>query len=101
MAETDGQEERAVTHIKLLVELLSLAYAIWLIWVMVPEHRRKLMAMRVMEVIRRLAERAASRTGEQAISLEARTGTENYVVPYVLSRMRDAAHDVYERVRYS
>jgi hypothetical protein len=94
-------EDRLARRLKLAAEALGLVYAIWMIWLMVPEHRRKLAIMRAMAVIRNGAGALASRTGTQAMSLEARTGTENYVVPYGFSLIRDKAGTWYERLRYS
>lgn len=98
----DKEEEDGLLRVlEVAARLLSLAYAAWLIWTLIPEHRRRLMIMRGMAGIRNGAARAASRTGAQAISLEARTGAENYLVPYALSRVREAASAAYEKLRYS
>ena len=94
-------EERAIMWMKVVAELLSLLYVIWMVWLMIPEHRRRLMAMRAMEAIRSGAERAASRAGAQAISLEARTGTENYHLPYGLSLLAGKAAKAYDKLRFA
>lgn len=94
-------EERVIVWLKLLAELLSLLYVIWMVWLMIPEHRRRLMVMQVMEAIRNGAEQLACRAGAQAISLEARTGHENYHLPYGLSLVANKAAKVYEKMRFA
>jgi hypothetical protein len=97
-----GEDEDALARrLKLAAEALSLVYAIWMIWVLVPEHRRKLAIMRITAGIQNTAGALASRTGTQAMSLEARTGRENYVLPYGFSLIREKAAAWYERLRYS
>lgn len=98
---TETAEEKLIRRLELAARAISLAYAIWMVWMLIPEHRQKMARMRVMEAIRKSAGRAASRAGAQAISLEARTGTEAYLLPYGLSVLRDKAAAAYERARYT
>lgn len=98
-------EDSTAEKLELAAKLLGLIYALmsvlFLIWTLIPNHQKRLLGMRAMEAIRSSAERLASRTGAQAISLEARTGSENYLVPYGLSLLRDKAAVAYEKLRYT
>lgn len=102
----DGtREDRLARRLELAAKTLGLVYGLaslaWLVWIMIPEHQRKLMAMRGTEAIRRGAERTACRTGHQAMGQELASGIENYALPYACSLVREKAAEVYERIRYS
>lgn len=100
----EGQEraeDRLIRRLELAAQLLGVGYSLWMVWTLIPEHRQRALLMRAMAAIRSSAARAACLTGAQAISLEARTGCENYVVPYGFSLIRDKAAAWYEKGRYS
>lgn len=88
-----------------LMRLIQLAYALVslgaVLWYLIPEHRKRLLAMKAADQTRRVTATLAFHTGARAISLEAACGVENYHVPYWLSRARDAAGRVYDKLRYT
>ncbi len=76
--------------------LLSLAYLLWMLWLMVPEHRKTALHMRLLrsssQVTSRLARHAAARSMERELV----TGLEQYEMSYWLARRAldlDAAYD--------
>lgn len=93
------------TRLDQAVKLASLAYMIasllWLAWALMPEHQRRETAMRLMGRLRDRARGAAKCTGRRAITLEARSGCENYGLPYLLSQLAEHASAAYERLRYT
>ena len=94
--------ERLLTRLRIATELAGLAYMIYVIWVLlVPEHRRRLILMAATARIRTAAGAAASRTGRQAMGLELRGHASNYQLPYRLSQVRDAAAQLYDKLRYT
>lgn len=105
MSASSEAAEEAAARIDLAVKVLGLAYTLmclaWLAWAMIPEHRRKLLMMRLAEATRRSASRTASRAGHQAMGLEISGCGANYSFPYVLSLTRDKAAAALERLRYS
>lgn len=92
-------------RVELAVRILGLAYTLlcllFLLWVMIPEHRRKLMMMRMAETTRKAAGQAACRAGHLAMGREISGLGESYSVPLALSVMRDKAAAAVERMRYS
>lgn len=98
-------EETAAIRLDLLAKLLSALYGLimigCLIWAMIPEHQKKLMLMRLAATARRTVEKAAFRSGHQAMGLEISGCGENYSFPYALSLLAEKAGQVYERMRYS
>lgn len=79
----------------------TLACLLLLVWMMIPEHRRRLTMMRMAEGTRKVAGRAAYRAGHLAMGQEISGCGENYNVPLVLSVCRDKAAAVVERMRYA
>lgn len=104
MSETDGTPEQD-ERLEKITKLLSLAYAmisvLWLLWILIPEHRRRLLMMHAAASLRQTAGRLACRTGHQAMGLELRVSVENYELPYRLSLVREWAAKVYEKLRYT
>lgn len=102
MSADSEPEERVQRRLQIATELLGLAYTIYVMWVLlIPEHQRRLVLMRVTEAIRSAAGRAAFRTGHRAMSLEISASVENYELPYRLSLVRDRAAVIYEKLRYT
>lgn len=97
-SEQDGSAQEAM---RLIAALLSLVYGVWMIWMIIPEHRKRLMLMRLSQAIRNCASRTACLTGQSAMSEEVRSGVRNYHLVYGLSLVRDQAASAYERLRYT
>jgi hypothetical protein len=96
------EEDPLIRRLEIAAKVVSLAYALWMVWMLVPAARKQRAAMRAAAGTRNAAGWLASRTGAQAIGLEARTGCEpSYLVPYGLSRLRERAEGWYERARTS
>ena len=94
--------ERLLTRLRIATELAGLAYMMYVMWVLlVPEHRRRLILMAIAQRTRKAAGAAASRTARQAMGLELRGRGSNYELPYRLSQLRDAAGQVYDKLRYT
>jgi hypothetical protein len=91
---TDAQ--RAEAWVKLATALM---YAGAMVWLVIPEHRRQLLIMRVILAARSLAHRVALRAGEASMAMELRTGRERYEMPYLLSVARDRLAAAYDRAR--
>lgn len=97
-----GREEQLRRRLQIATELLGLMYTLYVMWMLlVPEHRRRLLLMRLTATVKQAAGRAAFRTGHQAMGLELSVSVENYDLPYWLSRLRDRAAAVYDRLRYT
>ena len=96
------EQDPVARRLEIVARLLSLGYATWMLWTLVPEPRKRRMIMRAALAIQNCADWAASHTAAQAISLEATTGSEpSYALPYGFSRIREKAAAWYERARYS
>jgi len=99
------QDEDAARQLELATKILGLLYALislaWLMWMLIPEHRKRLWAMRAVQAIRQATGTLAFRTGHKAMGHELASSTENYALPYLLSVARDKAAAVYERLRYT
>jgi hypothetical protein len=94
-----SDEERLAQRIKLAEALMSLGLAMWCLWLMVPEHRRKLLRMKVLLSLRQRTGTAARRTGAASMRAELACGQENYVLPYGLSLAREQLTVLYDRAR--
>jgi len=100
----DGQEEaleKAAQVMGLAYATLSLAYLLWMLWMHIPEHRRRLLLMITVNRADRFLGRLAFRTGHQAMGREISGQGQNYGLPLVLSAARDKAAAAYEKLRYS
>lgn len=102
MSESDSDETGSTT-LETAARILSLLYAlmsvVWLIWILIPEHQRRLMAMGAARTLERSAWRTASRAGRQAMGLELSGRGTSYQLPYLLSRLAVTAERVYEKLR--
>ena len=101
----DLDEGAAAPRLEMVAQILSLAYAVisilWLIWILVPEHQRRLWAMKAANRTRQVMGTLAFRTGHQAMGLELASSVENYRLPYLLSVARDRAAAFYNKLRYT
>jgi hypothetical protein len=102
---SDSDQQSAADRLDLAVKLLSLLYAVislvWLLWMLTPEHQRRAWAMAAAAATERKARAVSRSTGRQAITLEARSGCENYGLPYALGLLAERAHRAYDRLRYT
>lgn len=100
--ETSSQNEQLLTWLRIATELLGLAYMIYVMWsLLIPEHQRRQLMMRLMASIRNSAGKAAFRTAQQAMGLEIKGRGTNYELPYRLSLLREWAHREYDKLRYT
>lgn len=103
----DGEEPRdeTIRRLEMTAKILSLVYALislmFLLWALIPEHRKRLMAMKVAKTIEQSAWRTAFRAGHQAMALELSGHGTNYELPYRLSQVADKAGKAYEKLRYT
>lgn len=101
MSNSSERESSVQEVTRLIAALLSLVYAVWMIWMIIPEHRKRLFLMRLSQVIQSGASWTACRIGELAIQEEARSGVRNYYLVYGVSLVREQAATAYERLRYT
>ena len=94
-----SDEERLAQRIKLAEAMAGLCLTGWMLWAMVPEHRRKLWRMTALSTLRRWTDCAARRTGAASMGAELSAGVENYALPYSLSLCRDRIGRAYDRAR--
>lgn len=98
--ETTPQDD-ALRKIEMAIKLLTLAYSLWIIWMMIPAHHKRLWAMRAVKTLERSAWRTAFRAGHQAMGLELRGRATSYELPYMLSLLGEKAGRAYEKLRYT
>jgi hypothetical protein len=93
------QDQAAEARLRLVVAMLSLAYSMWMIWLMIPKHQRQLLRMRVLLTAKTASGKCARRAGAAGIRAELSTGAENYALPYTLSQVRDWLGRAYDKTR--
>jgi hypothetical protein len=102
--ETTPQDD-ALRKLEMAEKVLSLAYALMsivlLLWMLIPEHKKRLMAMQVIKTLERNAWQTAFRAGHQAMGLELRGRATSYDLPYRLSLLGEKAGRAYEKLRYT
>jgi hypothetical protein len=80
--------------------LLSLIYLAWLMWtVMLPEHRRQEMTMRLLKSCVRVTNRLGPRAAVPSLAREMATGSEQYAVPWAIARTGLWLDDRYQQAR--
>ena len=84
---------------ELIQALLGIGLSLWMLWIMVPQHRRQLARMRLLESLRRSTAWAARRAGAASMRAELATQQQNYALPYSLSLLRDRLAAAYDRTR--
>jgi hypothetical protein len=99
-----ARDDEAARRLEMAARALSLIYAIivilFFLWSMIPEHRKRLMMMRLAQGTQRNASRAASLAGHQAMGLELSGHGERYELPYRLSIIAGKAGKAYDQMRY-
>ena len=87
-------------RLRLAYLVLCLAYMGWAVWaLMVPEHKRTELRLRLLRWSAQEMSRLARRTGAASMETELQTGAQLYGVPYHLSRARVALERAYDRAR--
>ena len=84
---------------ELIQALLGIGLSLWMLWIMVPQHRRQLARMRLLLSLRQSMGWAARRAGAASMRAELATQQQNYVLPYSLSLARDWLAAAYDRTR--
>lgn len=84
---------------ELVQALLGISLSLWMLWMMVPEHRRKLWRMRLLLTARRWMASAARLAGAGSMRAELASGHQNYALPYSLSLLREHFAALYDRAR--
>jgi hypothetical protein len=86
-----------------LQQLAAMALTLMAMWMMLPEHQRRLLVMRATVAVQRVAGRAARREGHAGMGSElaGRTGdaARSYLTAFHLSRARDRATRILEGMR--
>jgi hypothetical protein len=96
----NGEDTRPRDILASLYALLSLIYILWVMWaMMVPEHQKTAMRLRLLRSCARVTSRLARRTAALSVRHEVRTGQQAYGLPYALSLARDEFRDMYDRAR--
>ncbi len=88
-------EERA----RMIGVLAYLAYLTGVIWILLPEHKRQALMMRLAGRAEATARRSARRAAEASIGVEVRTGIQLYGVPLALGRLGDVFAELYRSGR--
>jgi hypothetical protein len=92
-------DDQYANRLKLLEAAAGLALTAWLLWSMIPDHRRQLWRMGLLSRLHRWTALAARRAAAASMAAELASGQENYTVPYGLSLLRDRFTTAYERAR--
>ena len=79
--------------------LLQLCISLWVIWEMIPSHRKRAMLMRAHLAGQKTTAACARRAGAASMRAELATGHAEYSVPLGLSRLRDAFGEAYDKAR--
>lgn len=100
MDNSPQHEEEGIPQILASLYLLvSLAYLLWMLWLMVPDHHKTMCRMRLLRSSSRVMSRLARHAGAASISRELATGLEQYGVPYRLARWSLELDAAYDRAR--
>lgn len=94
-----SEEEKRLAQVKMAEAMIGLALSLWMVWTLIPEHRRKLWRMGVLMRLQRLTGSAARRAGAASMRAELATGTENYHLAYGLALVREGLAAAYDRTR--
>jgi hypothetical protein len=99
MSESESESEREPVWPLVVLRLMYLLYVATVIWLSLPPHTRQAIRMRAAANLRTAAGGLARRAGEASMREELRSGRRLYSLPYLLSRVRDRAGELYERER--
>lgn len=92
-------DEEMAQRVKMIEAALSLGITLWVIWTLIPQHRRQLWKMSMLNRLQRWTGSAARRAGAASMRAELASGLENYHLTYALSLARERLADAYDRTR--
>ena len=99
MDSSSPQQEDTPRLLASLYLLLSLAYLVWMLWLMVPDHHKTMLRMRLLRSSSRVTSRLARHAGAASMSRELETGLEQYGLPYRLACWSIELDAAYDRAR--
>jgi hypothetical protein len=99
MDSSQAKDEATPRLLASLYLLLSLAYLVWMLWLMVPEHRKTALRMRLLRSSSLVTSRLARHAAARSMSRELDTGLQQYEVPYWLARRVLDLEAAYDRAR--
>jgi hypothetical protein len=94
-----SDEERMVQRVKLIEAALGLGLSMWMLWQMVPQHRRLEWRMRLLLRAQSLTGMCARRTAGLSMRAELATGRQDYTLPMAFSTLREGLAAAYDRAR--
>lgn len=100
MVEED-QDSRIETGAALLSLLYALVSVVWVMWIMIPAHRKRLIAMQLTWRLHQSARLAAFRSGHRAMGRELSGRAVSYELPYRLSLAAEESGRIYDKLRYT
>jgi hypothetical protein len=92
-------QDQLLIRVKLIEAMIGLGLSLYLLWIMVPEHRRQLLRMGLIARAERVTGSAARRAAALSMGAELATGEQNYGLPYLLSLAREQLAAAYDRAR--
>jgi hypothetical protein len=96
---TEPEETREARDPASLTRIAQLAYLGMIVWLMIPDHHRQLLRMRIIAAARAAAAGLARRAGVASMRAELDTGRQLYTLPYLLSRARVRLDRAYNHAR--
>ena len=93
----EPEQGAAERRLRLLYLTLCLGYLAWGLWLMVPEHRRVSLRLRLLRSSARVTNRIARHAGAASMGRELATGEQRYEVPLRLSLWRARLERAYGR----
>jgi len=91
--------DESPSTLQTLQRLLSLLVAIWLLWEMIPEHRRMAWRMAILRAAQEECWRASRGIGHLAMRAELAGDGQRYIISYALARAAERARAAYDRTR--
>ena len=79
--------------------ILCIGYLAWMAAMMLPEHRRQAIRLKLLWSCAQVTSRLARHTGRVSMRLELETGEQVYGMPLLLSLCRERAIHAYDRGR--
>lgn len=92
----EGPAERLIVALYLLA---SVAFTLWQIWEMLPQHQRTALRMRLLRSSAQATTAICRRAGAASLANEARTGRQDYGVPLRLGLASLALERAYDQAR--
>lgn len=95
-SQRDGQHDRTLATLYLLA---SVGLTLWQVWEMLPSHQQTAIRMRLLRSFAQVMTAICRRAGEASLANEARTGRQEYSVPYRAGLAALALERAYDRAR--